>query len=489
MIKGFKKHAFTLRQRIFLSMLFLTVFSSILISVVSLIHFRYEAKEYHEERLSRKENAIKEHIDYILYTTNESLKTASIPMLFKDRIHELSDIHSLEINFYDLNGELLISSKTPYKKYKRSTKLPIKVLKKLESSNEKRIVETNEGKNGTIVKTSYTYIKDGNLKNIAILNIPYVENSDFYDEEVRNFLSRYAQVYFVMLLFSILLSYFLSKNITKSLTQISQRLALTKLNQRNEKLALQPGNQEINSLILSYNLMVDKLEESAQKLAQSEREHAWREMAKQVAHEIKNPLTPMKLTVQSFQRKFNPTDPESIQKLNDYSETLIQQIDTMTAVASAFSNFASMPLQQNEWVDVVKVIKMALEIFNEDYILFNTKETVILGNFDKTQLIRITTNLVKNAIQAIPEEQEEKLVLVQLVKTSNSVILSVQDNGIGIENEQKEVIFEPKFTTKSSGMGLGLAIIKNIVENYNGTISVSTELGKGTIFSIELPLN
>ena len=212
-------------------------------------------------------------------------------------------------------------------------------------------------------------------------------------------------------------------------------------------------------------------------------------MAKQVAHEIKNPLTPMKLTVQSFQRKFNPTDPESIQKLNDYSETLIQQIDTMTAVASAFSNFASMPLQQNEWVDVVKVIKMALEIFNEDYILFNTKETVILGNFDKTQLIRITTNLVKNAIQAIPEEQEEKLVLVQLVKTSNSVILSVQDNGIGIENEQKEVIFEPKFTTKSSGMGLGLAIIKNIVENYNGTISVSTELGKGTIFSIELPLN
>ena len=292
-----------------------------------------------------------------------------------------------------------------------------------------------------------------------------------------------------MLVFSILLSYFLSKNITKSLTQISQKLALTKLNQRNEKLALQPGNHEINSLILSYNLMVDKLEESAQKLAQSEREHAWREMAKQVAHEIKNPLTPMKLTVQNFQRKFNPTDPQSVQKLNDYSETLIQQIDTMTAVASAFSNFASMPLQQNELVDVVKIIKMALEIFNEEYILFNSNETVIFGNYDKSQLIRITTNLVKNAIQAIPEEQEEKLVVVQLIKSNNSIILSVQDNGIGIENEQKEVIFEPKFTTKSSGMGLGLAIIKNIVENYNGTITVSTERGKGSTFSIELPLN
>lgn len=489
MVKGFKKHAFTLRQRIFLSMLFLTIFSSVLISVVSLIHFRYEAKEYHEERLSRKENAIKEHIDYILLNTDQFVTAKTISVLFKDRIHELSDIHSLEINFYDLKGRLLISSKTALKKGKRLPKLSKKILKKLETSNEKRIVETNEEANGTVVKTSYTYIKDANLKNIAILNIPYVENSDFYDEEVRNFLSRYAQVYFAMLVFSILLSYFLSKNITKSLTQISQKLALTKLNQRNEKLALQPGNHEINSLILSYNLMVDKLEESAQKLAQSEREHAWREMAKQVAHEIKNPLTPMKLTVQNFQRKFNPTDPESVQKLNDYSETLIQQIDTMTAVASAFSNFASMPLQQNELVDVVKIIKMALEIFNEEYILFNSNETVIFGNYDKSQLIRITTNLVKNAIQAIPEEQEEKLVVVQLIKSNNSIILLVQDNGIGIENEQKEVIFEPKFTTKSSGMGLGLAIIKNIVENYNGTITVSTERGKGSTFSIELPLN
>lgn len=489
MIYRFKKKAFTLRQRIFLSMLFLTVFSSVLISLVSLIHFRYEAKEYHEERLSRKENAIKEHIDYILLNTNKSVESKSISNLFKDRIHELSDIHSLAINFYDLNGKLLISSKTALKKDKQTPHLSKNILKKLEASNEKRIVETNEGPNGTVVKTSYTYIKDANLKNIAILNIPYVENSDFYDEEVRNFLSRYAQVYFVMLVFSIVLSYFLSKNITKSLTQISQKLALTKLNQRNEKLALQPGNHEINSLIVSYNLMVDKLEESAQKLAQSEREHAWREMAKQVAHEIKNPLTPMKLTVQNFQRKFNPADPENIQKLNDYSETLIQQIDTMTAVASAFSNFASMPIQQNELIDVVKVIKIALEIFNEDYLLFKSNEAVMYGNYDRSQLIRITTNLVKNAIQAIPEEQEKKAVIVQLEKKNDTFVLTVQDNGIGIENTQQEVIFEPKFTTKSSGMGLGLAIIKNIVENYNGTIKVNSELGKGSTFSIELPLN
>ena len=144
MVKGFKKHAFTLRQRIFLSMLFLTIFSSVLISVVSLIHFRYEAKEYHEERLSRKEKAIKEHIDYILLNTDQFVTAKTISVLFKDRIHELSDIHSLEINFYDLKGRLLISSKTALKKGKRLPKLSKKILKKLETSNEKRIVETNE---------------------------------------------------------------------------------------------------------------------------------------------------------------------------------------------------------------------------------------------------------------------------------------------------------------------------------------------------------
>ncbi|WP_291275837.1 HAMP domain-containing sensor histidine kinase, partial [Flavobacterium sp.] len=298
----------------------------------------------------------------------------------------------------------------------------------------------------------------------------------------------YAQVYIVMLIFSIYFSFTLSKTITKSLTQISEKIELTRLNQRNEKLALQPGDQEINALIQSYNNMVDELEESAQKLAQSEREYAWREMAKQVAHEIKNPLTPMKLTVQSFQRKFNPDDPNITQKLNDYSETLIQQIDTMSAVANAFSNFASMPAQDNESLNIVKVAKIALEIFNEDYIRFISNEDEVILHFDKTQLIRIITNLVKNAIQAIPEEQKEKLVEVKLERTKSTVRLYVKDNGIGIAEDQKQLIFEPKFTTKNSGMGLGLAIIKNIVENYNGFITFESTLGLGSTFCVELPI-
>jgi nitrogen fixation/metabolism regulation signal transduction histidine kinase len=291
-----------------------------------------------------------------------------------------------------------------------------------------------------------------------------------------------------MFIISILISYLLSSNITKSISQISEKLGITQLNERNQKLKLQPGNQEINALILAYNNMVDTLEESAQKLAQSEREHAWREMAKQVAHEIKNPLTPMRLTIQSFQRKFDINDPKISQKLHDFSETLIQQIDTMTTVASAFSNFANMPTQQNEQLNIVQVCKTALEIFNEDYVAFKTSENDIFTSFDRTQLTRIVTNLVKNAIQSIPENQEIKSVVVEILKEDTNFVLKVSDNGIGISTENAAYIFEPKFTTKNSGMGLGLAIIKKIIENYNGSISFESEEEKGTLFTVKLPI-
>ena len=486
MIKFLKIHTLSLRKRIFLSMLFLITFSTILITVVSLIHFRYEAKEYHKERLSRKENAIKEHIEYILQTTKYPLTSENVRNIFRSRIHELSDIHSLEINFFDLNGKLILSSNTNLKKNK--PKIQAEILKNLKNSSEKRIVITKAKENETYIKLSYSYIKDTDFKNLAIINIPYEENSDFYNQEAENFLTSYTQVFGIMFIISILISYLLSSTITKSISQISEKLGITQLNERNQKLKLQPGNQEINGLILAYNNMVDSLEESAQKLAQSEREHAWREMAKQVAHEIKNPLTPMRLSIQSFQRKFDINDPKISQKIHDFSETLIQQIDTMSTVASAFSNFANMPTQQNEQLNLVQVCKTAIEIFNEDYIIFKTSENEIYTFFDRTQLTRIVTNLVKNAIQSIPENQEIKSVMVEILKEDTNFVLKISDNGIGISTENAAYIFEPKFTTKNSGMGLGLAIIKKIIENYNGSITFESEEKKGTRFTVKLPI-
>ncbi len=461
--------------------------ASILMASISIIQFKNEAKDYHQERLDRKEFAIKEHINYVLANSTYPLTEKNLPFIFKDKIHELADIHNLEINIYGLNGKLLKSSKASFSVDKVAPPIPNYVLKLVQSSVEKRYVDIKTV-NGLKNRSSYSQIKDDKFKPLGILNIPYVEDDGFYETELQQFLLRLSQVYSFMLIIAFALAYFLASYITKSLKTVSDKINETSLNQKNEKIVIEANSREINSLINAYNKMVDKLEDSATMLAQSEREQAWREMAKQVAHEIKNPLTPMRLTVQSFQRKFDANDAELKQKLNDYSKTLIQQIDTMSAVASAFSNFASMPAQQNETLNVVQVVELALDIFNEDFIVFKSNKEYVISKIDRTQLIRIITNLVKNAIQSIPEEQEEKKVLVSVNEVENDVIITVEDNGIGIESNNIEHVFEPKFTTKTSGMGLGLGIIKNIIENYKGTITFETELGKGTTFFVLLPI-
>ncbi len=487
MFNIFKITTLSLRIRIFLSMIVLIIVASILMASISIIQFKNEARGYHQERLERKETAIKEHINYVLSNSTYPLTEANLPLIFKDEIHELADIHNLNLNIYNLKGKLLISSKASFSVDSVSPPIPNYIIKLVQSSIEKRYVDVKIV-DGVKNRSSFSQIKDDKFKPLGILNLPYVDDDDYYEEELRAFLIRLSQVYSFMLIVAFALAYFLASYITKSLKTISDKINETSLNQKNEKIVIEANSREINSLITAYNGMVDKLEESAAMLAQSEREQAWREMAKQVAHEIKNPLTPMRLTVQSFQRKFDPEDPNLKQKLDDYTKTLIQQIDTMTSVASAFSNFASMPAQQNESLNVVDVVELALDIFNEDFIQFESNKEEIIAKLDRTQLIRIITNLVKNAIQSIPEKQELKKVLVSVNEVNDQVVVCVKDNGSGIEVENREHVFEPKFTTKTSGMGLGLGIIKNIIENYKGTITFETELGKGTTFTVSLPL-
>jgi nitrogen fixation/metabolism regulation signal transduction histidine kinase len=359
------------------------------------------------------------------------------------------------------------------------------VLNNLNASAERRYVEENSSA-GEKYKASYTYINDSKFKPIGILNLPYFEDNSFNEMELREFMFRLGGVYLLMLFMAIGLAYFISKYITRSLQTVSDMMTKTDLTRSNEKIHIKDPSLEVGKLVDSYNAMIDELEVSAAKLARSEREQAWREMAKQVAHEIKNPLTPMRLSVQSFQRKFDPNDPDIDNKVEEYSKTLIQQIDTMSNIAGAFSNFAEMPAQQNETLNVVEIVKLALDIFTEKYILFSTEEEVIIAKLDRTQLIRVVTNLVKNAIQAVPEVEAPR-ILVSVASENEFVKISVADNGVGISDEFKEKIFEPKFTTKSSGMGLGLGMVKNIVETYKGTIDFTSLPEKGTVFTVRLP--
>lgn len=293
-------------------------------------------------------------------------------------------------------------------------------------------------------------------------------------------------VYINMLLIAFIFAYFLSNYITKSLTRISQRIKTTKLNEENAKIDIEKTPMEVSILIESYNTMIDDLEDSAIKLAKIERETAWREMAKQVAHEIKNPLTPMRLTIQSFEKNFNPGDGKNKNKIRDFSKSLIEQIDTMSSIATAFSNFANMPEQKRELLNVVEVVQIALDIFDKDYVEYTTENDEILTLFDRTQLIRVVTNLLNNAIQAIPEDRDP-MIFVKVHSNKKNVVINIQDNGNGILEENKTKIFEPSFTTKSSGMGLGLSMIQSIMKAYNGSITFKTKENQGTTFNVVFP--
>ncbi len=476
----------SLRIRIFLSMFVLVILASIFIVVLANFQYKEQAIEYHKKRLKRKESTIKADIDNELDRTTFPVTTNDLPRIFRDQIYKIRDIHRLDLNIYDLNGKLLITSYPTFSKDTSNYNLSKSIVDKVKNSVDHRFLESTI-KNGKKVQASYTYIMDSKFKPIGILGLPYLLDNTEQNRELNEFLERLLLANFIILILAGLTAFWSSNYITKSLKQISEKLKSTVLGDKNEKVEIKSASSEIETLVDAYNRMVDELDESAKKLAKSEREEAWREMAKQVAHEIKNPLTPMRLTVQSFQRKFDPSDPQAKEKLNEFSEILIDQIDTLTSIASAFSNFAKMPTQNKETLNVVEIVKNATEIFAKNYIEFESDSNEIIAKLDKTQLIRIVTNLIKNAIQAM-EDQDDPKIKVSVIKEKNEVIIRVTDNGKGIKPEHYDQIFEPKFTTKSSGMGLGLPMIKKIIETYKGTITFWSNKGKGTTFEVRLPL-
>lgn len=477
---------FSLRTRIFIAMIFIVVIASILIAAVTIYQFNEQAEEYHTRRLERKEEAIKSAITYELErdTINE-FETVSLPIILSKKLNEISDIHNLNINIYNLKGELLASS-VGNAGEPAEENLSKNIIKHLVINPDHRLVLQKSSSEGAKFKSSYSYIIGTYGSAVGIIEVPYLQDNTFQDKELRQFLERLSIVYLLILFIAITMAYFLSKYITKSLENVSRRMRQTTVERTNEKIVLNDASQEIINLVDSYNSMIDQIEDSAVKLAQSERKHAWREMARQVAHEIKNPLTPMRLTVQSLDHGFDPNDPEIKEKVHEFCESMIQQIDIMSSIASAFSNFAQMPNTNKEKLNIVEEVKKSLDIFHESYISYHPEKNEIITKLDKIQLTRIVTNLVTNAIHAL-QNTKNPYIKVSISDRGREVLLQVEDNGMGIEKADASKIFEPKFTTKSSGMGLGLPMVKNIVEAYNGNITFVSTVNEKTVFSVSLP--
>jgi len=260
--------------------------------------------------------------------------------------------------------------------------------------------------------------------------------------------------------------------------RVIEQLKKVRLNKSNEKLDWR-FNDEIGESIQQYNDMVEQLERTAVELATSERESAWKEMAQQVAHEIKNPLTPMRLTLQMIERE------KDIKEVREMATNLLEEVENLTHIAEAFSRFAQMPGLQLKRFDVSYQTNRAVGLYADRGVRFISSGPVY-AKVDKEQWSRIMHNLVKNAIQSVPETREAE-ILILVSKQEKTATIRVRDNGEGIPEPMQERVFEPNFTTKSSGMGLGLAMVKNLIENFGGNIRFETS-PEGTEFIIELPI-
>ena len=470
-----------LSQRIFAAMFLVLLFTSVSIIFITTYNFQEQNRIFAEDLLKNKEKQVIAAIDYELDRYPNLATNQNIYDVLENVILGIADVHKTDINVFDVRGNLMLSTES---KDVPARVLPQSVLDSLSRNLEYLEIPVNAGRGKTFL-TTYQYIANFKGEPVAIVNLPYKSDDSLFEDNMNALLRRFAGVLLVVMLVGGFLSWIMAKQITKKIGLIAGKIKQTDVVIHNKPIEYQ-RKDELRPLVDSYNEMLEKLNHQSNLLALTEREEAWREMAKQVAHEIKNPLTPMRMMIQNYVRKYSPDDPNSKEKLNDLSETLVTQIDTMSAIAEAFSDFARMPLRKDEEIDVVDTIETALEIFPENTVLFNSSVKEMKLHFDKIYLIRVITNLVKNAIQAVPENRKPE-VNVYLQKMKDLIVIRVSDNGIGIAPHLGDKVFEPKFTTTTGGTGLGLAMVKKIIEDYNGDIRYQSEENRGTEFIIKIP--
>lgn len=476
----------SLRNRIQFAVIALILISFLIIGLVSVWHFRDSSKEYHQGRLGRKVKSIQADATHEI---KQQYIMRGDDIDLEGLVGPLSEIHRLDVNVFDLNGNLINSSERDiFRKGILAPKMGGYAYQNL--SRIGKTLEVQEESIGNLsYQSAYIPLKNPEGKTLAYLGLPYYEQQRELRSDVSGFMGALLNVYVFLLLIAGGIAIAVANSITKPIADLGDSLKRLKLG-RNEPLQWE-SKDELGELIREYNRMIKKLEESTDLLAQSEREGAWREMAKQVAHEIKNPLTPMKLSIQYMLHSYQ-SNPNNIKPLIErVSKTLIEQIDSLAQIASEFSNFAKMPKAENTKFLLNDLVMSVHSLFANERqdmdISLYVPDSAYFVYADKKHLTRVLNNLIKNAIQAIPSERKGRIEM-RLVQENDRVIIKVSDNGIGISEEMREKVFVPNFTTKNSGTGLGLAISKNIIEAVKGRIFFETEVGHGTDFYVVLPL-
>ena len=472
----------SLTRRVQAAVIFLVILTFVLVGVgtVSYINTKY---------LNDQRKSISDQVNALWFMVSENLNTSrEIESRYvgenRNQLDRLVNNTNIDFNIYNEAGGIEYSSnpKIFVKGIVSSRMNPIAYLRIKEEGLTQFIHPENAGRLKYISAYAPITGPAGNI--IAFLNLPYFEKQNELNNEVSVFLSALVNIYVLLFAITVLVTIFISSLITKPLLLLQEKMSGIRLGVINEKIAYSEKD-EIGQLVGEYNRMIDELADSAERLSRSERESAWREMAKQVAHEIKNPLTPMKLSVQHLLRTFkeNKQDFALVERI---SNTLIQQIDTLSNIANAFSNFAKMPQAVPEKVNVAEIMQQVIQLYNTGVEIEMKSVEGAFVMVDKDQFIGIFSNLLKNAFQSIPEDRQGK-ISIQISRSEDRIVIEISDNGVGIPENQRDKIFVPNFTTKSSGMGLGLAIVRNIVEETNGKIWFTSIYGVGSSFFVSLP--
>jgi len=492
--QGFKNFFhFNIRNQVHSTIIIISIFSFVIIGVATINFFKNRYNRNNSEKLSRTMkimvNEMQKRIggDGSINTMIQYGDSASNYTL-DNLVKEVSGVHGVDVNVYDLNGDLQVSSEASvYAKGVLTKKMDPVAYYRLSRLNQVEHVQEEH-----IANLSYLSIyapvrdKDGNVN--AYLSIPYFTSQPELEQEISNFILTVINLIAFILLIAGLVALFITNRITRSFSIISDKMKEVNLGRMNEEIVWN-RNDEIGDLVKEYNKMVGKLEESAEALAKTEREGAWREMARQVAHEIKNPLTPMKLSIQYLQKSINSNHPNVKELSANVANTLVEQIDHLSKIAADFSQFANISYTNMEEFDVHEILRSLQELYRSDEnieFIWKPAPMKLIVNADKTQMNRLFTNLFGNAVEACEGRLCRIEVSEQLIE--GKIRISIKDNGEGIPDEMKSRIFIPNFTTKSSGTGLGLAMCKGIVEQVKGRIWFETQKGNGTTFHVELPL-
>lgn len=474
------------KRRLQLSIISLVLISFVFIGLGSLYYIVKLNNNKNTDLLKEKAHSVLIELEHKL--SNEESIDPDIEEFLSVLLYKFSLVFFTDINVYDLNGKLLATSRNEiFNKGLISQMMNSTAFNEMSNLKSSMFIH-HESIGDYNYLSAYLPLRNVDNHTIAYLNLPYFAKQNELTNEIATYLTAFINIYVILSAIAILITLVISSYISKPIQLLKDKISKLKLGKQNEKIDW-VQHDEIGSLVIEYNRMVDELAKSADQLAKSERESAWREMAKQIAHEIKNPLTPMKLSVQYLKKAWDEKAPDWDDRLNRFTQTLVEQIESLSKIASEFSDFAKMPTTRAEKLELTKVIKNAISLFKDSkQVNFDfdfSGEHYVMADYE--QLLRVFINLINNSIQAIPDP-ETGLIKITLQRKGTVHEIRLTDNGKGIPEDQRNKVFYPNFTTKSSGMGLGLAMVKNIIQNANGEISFESEEGRGTTFIIKLPV-